>query len=65
MIISTDGETSFASFIYQDLDRIRSFVSDSGIAARIGFDAGDENRGVTLSEENYSLQKINTFRIDG
>ena len=47
------------------MDTVSSFTSDSGIPTEIGFDAGDEIRGVTLSEENHSLQGINTFRIDG
>ena len=65
LIISTDGTTSFASFIYQEPERIRNLTSNGGFAVKTGFDAGDGNRGVTLSAENHSLQRVNTFRIDG
>ena len=65
LVLSTEGKTSFASFIYEDLETVNSFISNSEIAAEIGFDAGDESRGVKLSEDNYFLQGVNTFRIDG
>ena len=65
LVLSTEGKTSFASFIYEDLEKVNSFISNSGIAADIGFDAGDKSRGVKLSEDNYFLQRVNTFRIDG
>ena len=62
LVLSTEGKTSFASFIYEDLEKVNSFISNSGIAADIGFDAGDKSRGVKLSED---IQRVNTFRIDG
>ena len=65
LVLSTEGKNSFASFIYEDLEIVNSFMSNNGIATEIRFDAGDESRGVKLSEDNYFLQGVNTFRIDG
>ena len=65
LVLSTKGKTSFASFIYEDLEMVNSFMSNNGIATETGFDAGDESRGVKLSEDNYSIRRVNTFRIDG
>ena len=62
LVLSTKGKTSFASFIYEDLEMVNSFISNNGIATEIGFDAGDDSRGVKLSEV---LRRVNTFRIDG
>ena len=62
LVLSTDGKTSFASFIYEELEEAKFFNKN---LAKIGFDAGDENRGVKLSEDNHSLRGSNTFRIDG
>ena len=65
LVLSTEGKTSFASFIYEDLETVNSFISNSEIAVGIGFHAGDGSRGVKLSEKNHSLQGANTFHIDG
>ena len=65
LVLSTEGKTSFASFIYEDLKTVNSFISNSSIAAEIGFGAGDESRGVKLSEKYHFLQGVHTFRIDG
>lgn len=62
MILSTDGEASFASFIYQDLDNIKNFRSESEGVTNTGFDAGDRGRGVSLPNITMS---VNLFRIDG
>ena len=47
------------------MEIVNGITSGNEIATEIGFDAGDESRGVTLSQEIHSLQSVNTFRIDG
>ena len=63
--MATDGETSYAVFIYSDLDRVRTIVSQG--SANIGFDAGDERRSdtVLLNGDYDFLETVNVFRIDG
>ncbi len=58
VILSTDGMSSFATFIYQDvtsLSIVRNFQT--------GFSAGDMRRFTGILQ--YSLGEINTYRIDG
>ena len=65
-ILVTDGEASFATFIYDNLPIILSNVTAQE-RGTIGFDAGDQSTGDTVSygEENVMLSEINIFRIDG
>ena len=66
-VLSTDGERSFATFIYDNLDPIQAMVTIQrrGI---IGFDAGDQSRSATVLDvatQIFPLEKANSFRIDG
>ena len=62
-VLSTDGNNSFATFLYNEyLPRVQNIVS-SGLGA-IGFDAGDNSRYIRIAVDN-TLEVINTFRIDG
>ena len=65
MVLCTDGEASFAIFIYHDLPVIRRIISDEN--GLVGFDAGDRSRGVTVlyGEEDFPLNEVNVFRVDG
>jgi len=62
VVLSTDGTASFAIFIYENITAIGDIVSHH--MGSIGFDAGDQNRGVTLKNLDY-IDSINVFRIDG
>ncbi len=64
-VLCTDGETSFALYIYLDLPFVRNITSrEQGI---VGFDAGDQSRGDTVlyGGENFTLNEVNVFRVDG
>lgn len=66
LILSTDGETSFATFIYEDLNTTRDIVFR--VKGAIGFDAGDESRSSVVLGNNrndFPLRNVNVFRIDG
>ena len=61
MVLSTNGNVSFAALVYQD-------PSDMMPLYQVGFDAGDRMRGVNLlgaDSINWSPQRVNIFRIDG
>lgn len=65
VILSTDGETSFATFIYGNLLTTINIVSSGGA---IGFDSGDQGRSATVfdvNQQNFPLRILDTFRIDG
>ncbi len=55
VILSTDGMSSFATFIYQDVTSLS--------IGQTGFSAGDRRRFTGILQ--YSLGEINTYRIDG
>jgi hypothetical protein len=66
-VLSTDGNTSFAAFIYEYPDQIHGHYE-------VGFDAGDHVRGLVLSRKKYynntvssnnTLEEVNIYRIDG
>ncbi len=67
LVVSTDGENSFASFIYSDPGTIFSNVLS--LKAVIGFDNGERitgsDYGLFLMKNNRTLPAVNTFRIDG
>ena len=64
-VLSTDGRASFAAFTYSNPDDVLAINT----AWQIGFDAGDEVRGVmVLSRGNpdwSGFEEVNIFRIDG
>lgn len=67
LVVSTDGENSFASFVYTDPETVSSNISDPQMAV-IGFDGGDASGadfGAFLLRSNRNLQRMHTFRIDG
>ena len=61
------GRASFAAFIYEEggADKIQMYMEDKVI----GFDAGDQIRGVVVHSLEFSglddLSDMNVFRIDG
>ena len=59
-MLSTDGNVTFITFYYEDLLQVGSIVGSE--SAAVGFDAGDNSRGITIPSMNESL---NIFRIDG
>lgn len=58
-VISTDGNVSFAAFIYANLTSELGQIPTS----QIGFNAGD---GVRMSNIMLnSIEAVNVFRVDG
>ena len=65
-MLATDGEVSFAAFLYDDPNILTNITSS--VNALVGFDAGDQSRSSTImsnKQRNYILEFINVFRIDG
>ena len=64
-VLATDGEASFAIFMYEDLQIVRNISSQE--RGRVGFDAGDQTRSSTVlyGVEELPLSHVNIFRIDG
>ena len=65
-MLATDGEVSFAVFLYDDPDILVNITSS--VNALVGFDAGDQSRSATIMsnrQRNYILESTNVFRIDG
>ena len=68
VVLSTDGKTSFATFLYGDVIRnlLTCDLSNSLIVLKsltIGFNAGDRERFFNIPRSD--LKEINVFRIDG
>ena len=65
-MLATDGEVSFAAFLYSKPNEVLNITSSSyGI---VGFDAGDHLRSTTIidsRQREYTLEVSNIFRIDG
>ena len=65
-MLATDGEVSFAAFLYSKPNEVLNIASSiNGIA---GFDAGDQHRSTTIidsRQREYTLEVSNIFRIDG
>ena len=68
VVLSTDGITSFAIFLYGNV--IRNLLAcdlnnslDVLKNLTIGFNAGDRERFLNISRSD--LEEINVFRIDG
>lgn len=64
-VVSTDGDVSFATLIYDNLPFVKNITSQE--KATVGFDAGDQSRGDTVlhGADEFPLTDVNTFRIDG
>ena len=64
-VVSTDGDVSFATFIYDNLPFVKNITSQE--KAIVGFDAGDQSRGDTVlhGADEFTLTDVNTFRVDG
>lgn len=62
-VLSTDGNISFAAFIYDDPQAVVNIFNDR----EIGFNAGDSVRAnVALKVgQSANLEAVNIFRIDG
>lgn len=68
-VLSTDGNASFAAFVYKDPDSVNELT----YTHQVGFNAGDGQRGanivgsIQVPDVVYSenLQGVNIFRIDG
>ena len=58
VILSTDGISSFATFIYQNVTSL-----SVGQIFQTGFNSGDRRRFTNILQN--SLREINTYRIDG
>ncbi len=77
LVISTDGQNSFAKFVYANPVGIFDNVANPDVEedteikleAVIGFDGGERSSGADfgqyLLKSNKSLQAVHTFRIDG
>ena len=68
VVLSTDGKTSFATFLYGDV--IRNLLAcdlNNGLnflnGFVVGFNAGDRERFLNILRSD--LEEINVFRIDG
>ena len=64
-VLTTDGITSFAAFLYDDLTALAEIHALQGNSLLIGFDAGDEVRGTELTSILSHFEEVNIFRIDG
>ena len=65
-MLATDGEVSFAAFLYDDPNKLLNITSS--VNGLVGFDAGDRSRSSTIMnnrQRNYILETTNVFRIDG
>ena len=71
VVISTDGNASFAALIYDDPQGIANLVGISTPQAlSIGFDPGEDDYppadfSGAMREGRLSLEPVNIFRIDG
>ena len=68
VVLSTDGNTSFATFLYGNVIRnllACDFLNSLSVLRRltIGFNAGDRERYLNVPRSD--LEEINVFRIDG
>lgn len=66
VVLSTDGDASFAALIYEDPSDVINFP----ITHQVGFNAGDNSRAINILEKEsdtpiIDLQRVNVFRIDG
>ena len=68
VVLSTDGKTSFATFLYGDV--IRNLLAcdlnnslDALSELTVEFNAGDRERFFNIPKSD--LEEINVFRIDG
>ena len=67
-VLSSDGNASFAAFLYNDLCAIAKIHALYKNSLLIGFDAGDEVRAVEFVGPGSALdhlEEMNIFRIDG
>ena len=55
----TDGASSFAIVLYNDLTALRGLA----VPIQVGFNAGDRQRYLNIPVD--SLQRVNVYRIDG
>ena len=65
-MLATDGEVSFAAFLYNKPNEFQNSISN--INGIVGFDAGDQHRSSTIidsKQREYTLEVSNIFRIDG
>ena len=65
-MLATDGEVSFATFLYDDPNILMNITSS--VNALVGFDAADQSRSsiiLSSKQRNYILESTNVFRIDG
>ena len=67
VVLSTDGERSFVTFLYDSPVRVKEIVTAlrQGV---IGFDAGDLSRSAIVfgpDSLSFPLAAANSFRIDG
>lgn len=60
LILSSDGNSSFAALIYKDPERMLEIPGQK----QVGFDAGDRRRGVNILGDTM-LEGVNLYRIDG
>ena len=67
VVLSTDGKTSFATFLYGNVisDLLACDLNNSNALRRstVGFNAGDRERFLNIPRSD--LEEINVFRIDG
>ena len=65
VVLSTDGKTSFATFLYGNV--VRNLLACDLLSSlnvwRRGFNAGDRKRFLTIPRSD--IETINVFRIDG
>ena len=67
-VISTDGEVTFAAFIYKEPLSLFSTIHDVPQSLAIGFDKEKQfsgDFGNFLVNNNRTLEAVHIFRIDG
>lgn len=69
IVLSTDGQHSFAALIYDDPATISSFLHESVRPLIVGFDSGNSfssaNAANFLLQNNETSEASILFRIDG
>ena len=70
LVISTNGQVSFAALIFDDPSAISAYLASNRDRVRSGFDAGSGGAGsadfgMFLLDNGLTLESTNIFRIDG
>ena len=65
VIISTNGQMSFATFIYDSPTSVTSKINVPNSPLSVGFDSGDNANATSYDASCAILEVVNVFQIDG